>query len=103
MDTSDRETYNREICRQYRESGLTQKSFCEKHGIGRSTLGLWLQRERTAEDREPGRTLVRIGPMPSGASGRTLRFRVKDTLILELDLPASERDIQTVIRAVEGA
>ena len=38
-----RESHRREVCRQFRENGLTRKAFCETNDIGLSTLGFWLQ------------------------------------------------------------
>ena len=35
-----------ELCEEYRNSGLTQKAFCESRGISRSKLTYWLKRER---------------------------------------------------------
>lgn len=45
----DREA-NRELwlghVRAWRESGLTQRAYCETHGLKLSTLGYWSRRER---------------------------------------------------------
>ena len=54
MGMYNREANRRDICRQYRKSGMTQKEFCDKHKIGRSTLGLWLRKERAAKDQPAG-------------------------------------------------
>lgn len=35
-----------EVLEEFRQSGLTQKVFCELRGIPKSTLGYWLRRER---------------------------------------------------------
>ena len=44
MDQVQREERWREICREFRECGMTGKAFSEKRGIARSTLGYWLKR-----------------------------------------------------------
>jgi len=46
MTRIEREQHRREVVRTFRESGLTQKAFCEQRGLPLSTLRYWINRER---------------------------------------------------------
>ena len=102
MNKKDRETRCREICRQFQSSGMTRKQFCEKQHIALSTLGFWLSKDRDQLHQFNPQPMVAVGSVETGAFRTMLRIRVSDTVMLELDLPAAERDIQTVIRAVSN-
>jgi transposase-like protein len=39
---------------QYAESGLTQKAYCETHGINKSTFAYWLKKHRSQLREESG-------------------------------------------------
>jgi hypothetical protein len=95
-----REHRRREICRQFRLSGLTRKAFCEKTGIGLSTLGFWLRKERTEKAKSSDDKMVPVGSVTPSELRHTLRIRVKEDIVIELDLPASEQEIRTVLRSV---
>jgi hypothetical protein len=89
-----------EIVRQFRASGLTRKAFCEKNGIGLSTLGFWLQKERANKRPAMGAPIVPVGSVKGSELYRALRIKVKEDIVIELDLPATEQEIQAVLRSV---
>ena len=96
----EREHHRKEICGQFRESGLTRKAFCEKHGIGLSTLGFWLRKERSTNQESNDGSMVVVGSVKASALHRALRIKIKQNIVIELDLPATEQEIRTVLRSV---
>lgn len=54
---------------EYERSGLTQREFAERAGIGRSTLTYWLRRGRPKESAAAGAEWVELRPGQSGPSG----------------------------------
>jgi hypothetical protein len=71
-----------EVLRNYRDRGnMTRQAFCEKHGIGRSTLGYYLRRHRSGDT---GLARVELmPPMPGGyalvlANGRRIECGTGD-------------------------
>lgn len=87
------------MCRRFRESGMTRKAFCDKHDIGLSTLGFWLRKEPGTKQRAEDKVVV-VGSIEPSALRRTLRIRVKQDIVIELDLPATEQEIRTIFRSV---
>jgi len=57
-----------EHMQQYPESGLTQKAYCETHGINKSTFAYWLKKHRT-QQREDSGGFVQVRPY--GFDGQT--------------------------------
>ena len=52
-DTTDRTTFWQDHVTTWQASGLTQKAYCEAHGLRYSTFGYWVRKLRTASvDRE---------------------------------------------------
>lgn len=51
------------IVRQYQQSGMTQKAFCEIHGIKHPTLSYWSRKVNRIDRGEEDITLVEL-PMP---------------------------------------
>ncbi len=96
----EREERRRQVCRQFLESGLTRKAFCEKHGVGLSTLGFWLQKERAEKQTLTDGKMVAVGSVKPSELRQILRIRVREHIVIELDLPATEQDIRTVLRSV---
>ena len=94
----EREHHRKEVCRRFRTSGEMRKTFCQKNGIALSTLGLWLQKERTSKHPSTNSEMVAVGSMKLAKHRRTLRIRTKKGIVIELDLPATEEDIRTVLR-----
>lgn len=94
-----REHRRKEVCRQFRASGLTRKAFCEKNSIALSTLDYWLQKERGKSRSSNSSEMVRIG---TSDVSRRVRIRVKHDIVIELDLPVSEQEMRTILRSVVG-
>lgn len=99
MDQVDREERWREVCREFRQSGMSRKAFSEKRGIARSTLGYWLKRLPEPAASEEASEFVAMGTMELGRK-TTLRIRLGSEVVAELDLPADETVIRDVLRAV---
>lgn len=102
MTKTERDEYRRETVQRYRESGMTRKAFCEANGVALSTLDLWIRRFRNESpiESDSGSTLVAVGPAIERDGARRLRIKIGSDIVLELDLPVSERDIATILRAV---
>ena len=98
MDPVQREKRWSEICREFRDSGMTRRAFCESRGIALSTLGYWLKRlsETTPTRRTSG--LISLGTMEL-SKPTVLRIRLGGEVVAELDLPADETVIRDVLRA----
>ncbi|HLF64444.1 MAG TPA: hypothetical protein VI603_11855 [Saprospiraceae bacterium] len=63
METKERKTSSAmsEHMSKYPESGMTQKAYCEAHGISPATFGYWLKKHR-ANKNEGERSFVRMNP-----------------------------------------
>lgn len=87
------------ICDRFRRSGMTQTAFCEQNGIKQHQLYYWLP--RTLEDESVSRMqdLVCVGSVDLPIRHSVLRIRVGSTAVSELELPADETVIATVLRA----
>jgi len=57
----------RQLLNRYECSGLSQKAFCQRHGVALSTLQYWRRRARDT-DQEPTPTFVEI-PQVTGTAG----------------------------------
>ena len=57
----------RRLLTRYERSGLSQKAFCQRHGVALSTLQYWRRRARDT-DQEPTPTFVEI-PQVTGTAG----------------------------------
>ena len=53
-----------EHMQRYPESGMTQKVYCEVHGISKATFGYWLKKHRTEQKKETG-GFVQVRPRVS--------------------------------------
>lgn len=95
-----REHRRQEVCRQFRSSGLTRKAFCEKNSFGLSTLGFWLQKDRTRTRVSNGPRMISVGSIQGSELHRSLRIRINNDIIIELDLPATELELRTVLQSV---
>jgi transposase-like protein len=102
MTRKERDTYRQKTVEQYRESGMTRKAFCEAHDVALSTLDLWIRRYRNESANEDTATLpmVSIGTASPRSPERRVRFTAKSGVTVELDLPATEEEIATILRAV---
>ena len=86
-----------EICREYRESGLTQKDFCERRGVSRSTLSYWLKKERQQSESQ---ALVQIAPQAEAPGTGCLRIKIGERVVIELDRPVDTCELKQVLVAV---
>ena len=86
-----------QTCREYRDSGLTQKEFCEERGIARSTLSLWLKKEREQSDVQ---ALVKVEPTVAAPDLGSLRIKVGERVVIELDRPVDPDELKQVLSAV---
>ena len=95
-----------QICREYRDSGMTRVEFCEARGIARSTLGYWLNPARGTSPsyRNNKQRQTDLVPVATVAisTGSVLRLRISDNLVAELDLPSDESVIRSVLRAARS-
>lgn len=98
MDPVQREKRWREVCGEFRDSGMTRKAFCESRGVALSTLGYWLKRlsETPSTNRTSG--FIALGTMEL-SKPTVLRIRLGDEVVAELDLPADQAVIRDVLRA----
>jgi len=102
MTKQERDGYRREIVRRYHESGMTRKAFCNANGVALSTLDLWIRRCRNESIDQESKPLpmVSVGIAGPQNGKRRIRFTGSSKVIVELDLPATEEEIVTVLRAV---
>lgn len=86
-----------EVCAEYRNSGLTQKAFCEGHGISRSKLTYWLKKEREGKQ---GGAFVKVKPnMPVSEPG-VLRIKIGERVTVELDHSIGGDELKKILQAV---
>ena len=95
MDTESSSGTAAGICAEYRDSGLTQKAFCESRGIAKSTLGYWLRKERRVSECAVGLVRVRVPPVGEG-SGRIL-IRVGNTVTIEIERPIRVEELRLIM------
>ena len=86
-----------QTCREYRDSGLTQKEFCEERGIARSTLSLWLKKER---EQSESQALVKVEPKVDTLKTGSLRIKVGERVVIEVDRPVDTVELKQVLAAV---
>lgn len=98
MDQIQREKRWRETCREFRDSDMTRKAFCESRGVALSTLRYWLKRlpEPTPTSNTTG--FIPLGTVELGQTS-TLRIRLGGEAVAELDLPADQAVIRDVLSA----
>jgi hypothetical protein len=99
MNQTQRESEWREICDEFRDSGMTRKTFSESRGIALSTLGYWLK--RLSARKMSSSTTSGFVPLDTMELNRptVLRIHLGGEVVAELDLPADETVIRNVLRA----
>lgn len=102
MTTNNHSEERREMVRQFYESGMTQKDFALVYGVTRSTLGYWVRRLRAKESSTETASMVPVGSVMSPTRSAALRVITRSGVTVEMDLPASEETIQTVLKAVQS-
>lgn len=94
----------------YAESGLTQREFCGRNGVGLSTLGRWLrQLAREAEPEPPvfmeanmqqdGRAALALGY--SDAGGRCFKVSLGSGREIEVASGFDPQELAMLLRVVE--
>ncbi len=75
-----------ELVAGYQHSGVTQREFAARHGLGLSCLRSWLYKSRAAESAAPRATLIRLPVNLPGATpaGPTFRIGFPGGLSLEV-------------------
>jgi transposase-like protein len=86
-----------ELCKEYRNSGLTQKAFCEHRGISRSKLTYWLKKEREGKQ---GGAFVKVKPSVPVLEAGVLRIKIGERVMLELDHSVGEEELKKILHAV---
>ena len=95
---AQREDRWREICREFRDSGMTRKAFCKSRGIALSTLGYWLARLSVPPANPQSSAFVPMGTVELNPRA-VLRIRLGSEVTAELDLPADRTVIRDVMKA----
>lgn len=90
----------KEMVRQFHESGMTQKAFAEYFGIPRSMLDYWVRVVRKETAATTRAAIVPVGSMAIPSKSSALRVTAPSGIVVEINLPASEEMIRTVLRAV---
>jgi hypothetical protein len=67
--------------REYLQSGLSRKAFCERHGIKKTTLDYWFARTR---EPEKAKGFVELRPEPTGRPNTPLAVVVADKYRIEI-------------------
>lgn len=83
------------------ESGLSQKAFCLRTGLARSTFQHWkrkLRRQRAANSSHV--VAVPVGSIPYAP--RPLRLHVRGGYILEIEPGFCQQTLRKVLKAVSG-
>jgi hypothetical protein len=86
-----------ELCGEYRDSGVTQKAFCESRGISRSKLTYWLKKER---EREQAVAFVKVKPSVRQSEPSVLRIRIGDRVTVELDHSIGGDELKKILEVV---
>ena len=99
MNQTQREIRWREMCGEFRDSGMSRKAFCESRGIAPSSFDYWLK--KTSAGVIAAKSSLAMVPVGSIELTRTtvLRIRLGAEVVAELDLPADDRVIGDVLRA----
>jgi hypothetical protein len=98
MDPVQREKRWSEICREFRDSGMTRKAFCESNGVALSTLGYWLKRLSESKPTNETSGFIALGTVELGRQ-TVLRIRLGSEVVAELELPADQAVIRDVLSA----
>ena len=95
-----------QICREFRQCGMTQTAFCKERGIAPSSLAYWLNPARgiSAGHQKRKKQCTDLVPVATLSIGKSsvLRLRIGNDLVAELDLPSDEAVIRQVLRAARS-
>jgi len=85
---------------QYRRSGLSQRQFAAKAGIGYSTLTLWLR--KTAPARKPSKSaFVAVPNLLSTTTPPTYRLRFSGGLSVEVASGFQTEELASLLQVVQ--
>ena len=87
-----------EIFREYESGGLMRKEFCEAKGLKLSTFDYWKGRLKKTAAEEPAVVKVATARRPA----ESIRIRVGEHIVVELDGNAGEEQLRRVLRAAAG-
>jgi hypothetical protein len=105
------------IVERYVASGLTQRAFCLREGVGLSTLALWLRRRRRGLAKATGRrigagklaaglvevALASSGSLAAGPAAWTYEIDLGGELTLRLAGGFSSREVRELLGALREA
>lgn len=97
MEREDIQEKRIELCAEYRNSGLTQKAFCESRGISRSKLTYWLKKER---ERKQSATFVQVKPSVPECEPGVLRIKIGERVTIELDDSMGGEELKKILSVV---
>lgn len=100
MTRQQKQAYWFDHLRAWRDSGLSQPDYCQRHGLALGNFGYWRQRERQAKAQAvPALHLlpVRIAP---ATLDQPLRLRGPGAWALELPAGTSSAWLADVLRAL---
>lgn len=100
MTTEERNAKRAALLAEFHASSMTQKAFCETHGLPLSTLQYWLGRERKKAWAHRPSELVSVGTVDAGAGRQTLRVTSPAGVAIEVERPVSESELATIIQAI---
>jgi transposase len=103
MNTEERNARRATLLKDFHESGLTQKAFCERHGLPISTLQYWLGRERKKTWARRPSDIVSVGTVDTVSGRQMLRVTSGIGVVIEVERPVSEAELAAIIRALRPA
>ena len=90
-----------ELLKAYRRSDSSQREFCARHGLGLSTLGFWLRKEKRHRSSEAG--FVEIPNLATAASAPALyRVHLRNGVSLELSPGFRSVEVEALIGLLQA-
>jgi hypothetical protein len=76
--STEKERYWTEHIADWRASGLSQMDYCRKHGVSKSTFGLWKRKLAAAKNNTDAPVIVPVslGPIPEAPLSKPIRLSV---------------------------
>lgn len=79
------------LCNRWKASGLSQKAFCEQHGVAKSSLYKWHKKYfLNAESALPGFARLNAVPEQPRQEKISMELKLANGAILQLSLPSSD-------------
>ena len=91
-----------ELIQSWKHSGLTQKAFCQQHGLGLASFHRWraiAMRDGKPAD-SPASTLLPVNVVEPGAANLTVV--INDTLRIEIQSDFDPHMLKQVVRALQA-